>query len=40
MTTLASVPRAATPVAGPPARFRDLLAAEWIKTRSLRPPRG
>jgi hypothetical protein len=29
MTTLA-------PIAGPPARFRDLLAAEWIKTRYLR----
>lgn len=24
------------PVAEPPARFRDLLASEWIKTRSLR----
>ncbi|MEU5241199.1 ABC transporter permease [Streptomyces lydicus] len=35
MTTLASVPPAAR-VTGPPARFRDLLAAEWIKTRSLR----
>lgn len=35
MTTLASAPRTA-PVAGPPARFRDLLASEWIKTRSLR----
>lgn len=35
MTTLASAPRT-TPVGGPPARFRDLLAAEWIKTRSLR----
>ncbi|MFF4222199.1 ABC transporter permease [Streptomyces abikoensis] len=35
MTTLAPVPRT-TSVAGPPARFRDLLAAEWIKTRSLR----
>ncbi|MFI1968367.1 hypothetical protein BLA24_13545 [Streptomyces cinnamoneus] len=35
MTTLASVPPA-TPVAGPPARFRDLLSAEWIKMRSLR----
>ncbi|MDG9709242.1 ABC transporter permease [Streptomyces sp. DH10] len=35
MTALASVPRTA-PVAVPPARFRDLLASEWIKTRSLR----
>ncbi|MFF7728465.1 ABC transporter permease [Streptomyces sp. NPDC008001] len=36
MTTLAPAPRA-TPAAGPPpARFRDLLASEWIKTRSLR----
>ncbi|MGX1541386.1 ABC transporter permease [Streptomyces adustus] len=35
MTTLASL-SPATPVAGPPARFGDLLAAEWIKTRSLR----
>ncbi|MFI0965958.1 ABC transporter permease [Streptomyces sp. NPDC021080] len=35
MTTLASAPRTA-PVAGPPARFSDLLASEWIKTRSLR----
>jgi hypothetical protein len=35
MTTLASV-SPATPVAGPPARFRDLLASEWIKMRSLR----
>ncbi|MEV7617604.1 ABC transporter permease [Streptomyces sp. NPDC089799] len=32
MTTLASV----APAAGPPARFRDLLASEWIKMRSLR----
>ncbi len=38
MTTLASIsPTAsAAPAAGPPARFRDLLAAEWIKMRSLR----
>ncbi|MFI0786015.1 ABC transporter permease [Streptomyces lydicus] len=35
MTTLTSVPPAAR-TAGPPARFRDLLAAEWIKIRSLR----
>ncbi|MCX4695086.1 ABC transporter permease [Streptomyces sp. NBC_01408] len=35
MTTLASV-FSATPVTGPPARFRDLLASEWIKMRSLR----
>ncbi|WP_073947536.1 hypothetical protein [Streptomyces kebangsaanensis] len=35
MTTLTSVPRV-TPAAEPPARFRDLLASEWIKTRSLR----
>ncbi|GHC39578.1 ABC transporter permease [Streptomyces cinnamoneus] len=35
MTTLASVPLT-TPVAGPPVRFRDLLASEWIKLRSLR----
>ncbi|MGW2815957.1 ABC transporter permease [Streptomyces sp. NPDC001415] len=35
MTTLASLPRT-VPVAAPPARFRDLLAAEWIKIRSLR----
>ncbi|MFF0384151.1 ABC transporter permease [Streptomyces sp. NPDC004286] len=38
MTTAASVPTATSsaPVAEPPARFRDLLASEWIKTRSLR----
>ncbi|GGU97395.1 ABC transporter permease [Streptomyces filipinensis] len=35
MTTLASG-SPATPVTGPPARFRDLLASEWIKVRSLR----
>ncbi|MFF4014505.1 ABC transporter permease [Streptomyces sp. NPDC001843] len=35
MTTLASV-SPTTRVTGPPARFRDLLASEWIKTRSLR----
>ncbi|GHG62982.1 ABC transporter permease [Streptomyces griseocarneus] len=35
MTTLASV-SPATAVTGPPVRFRDLLAAEWIKMRSLR----
>ncbi|MFF8264245.1 ABC transporter permease [Streptomyces virginiae] len=35
MTTRASVPLT-TPVAGPPARFRDLLASEWIKIRTLR----
>ncbi len=35
MTTLASVPLT-TPVAGPLVRFRDLLASEWIKMRSLR----
>ncbi|MDH6124930.1 ABC transporter permease [Kitasatospora sp. GP82] len=40
MTTLASVPpitaAAPAPAAEPPARFGDLLASEWIKTRSLR----
>jgi ABC-2 type transport system permease protein len=38
MNTLAtaSPPTSAAPVAEPPARFRDLLAAEWIKMRSLR----
>ncbi|MFB7527397.1 ABC transporter permease [Streptomyces sp. NPDC056178] len=38
MTTLASVAPtpSAAPVAEPPARFRDLLASEWIKMRSLR----
>ncbi|GGX64056.1 ABC transporter permease [Streptomyces hiroshimensis] len=35
MTTLASATPAAR-VAAPPARFRDLLASEWIKMRSLR----
>jgi hypothetical protein len=35
MTTPASALRT-TPVAAPPARFRDLLASEWIKMRSLR----
>ncbi|MGV9338734.1 ABC transporter permease [Streptomyces sp. NPDC003688] len=35
MTTLTSAPRT-TSVTAPPARFRDLFAAEWIKTRSLR----
>ncbi len=35
MTTLVSV-LPTTPVTGPPARFRDLLACEWIKMRSLR----
>ena len=35
MTTLTSAARTA-PVAAPPARFRDLLASEWIKMRSLR----
>ncbi|MEV6586841.1 ABC transporter permease [Streptomyces acidicola] len=35
MTTLTSV-SGTTPVAEPPARFRDLLASEWIKVRSLR----
>ncbi|WP_328743397.1 ABC transporter permease [Streptomyces caniferus] len=35
MTTLASV-APATLVTTPPARFRDLLASEWIKMRSLR----
>ncbi|GGR11133.1 ABC transporter permease [Streptomyces netropsis] len=41
MTTLTSVPQAASaaPVAEPPARFRDLLASEWIKMRSLRSTR-
>ncbi|MFB6714417.1 MULTISPECIES: ABC transporter permease [unclassified Streptomyces] len=38
MTTLASVAPtpSAPPVAEPCARFRDLLASEWIKMRSLR----
>lgn len=38
MTTATSVPTATSsaPVAEPPARFRDLLASEWIKMRSLR----
>jgi ABC-2 type transport system permease protein len=38
MTTLAPVSPApsAAPVAEPAARFRDLVAAEWIKIRSLR----
>ncbi|MFF4284458.1 ABC transporter permease [Streptomyces sp. NPDC001633] len=35
MTTLTSVPRP-TPVTAPPVRFRDLLASEWLKIRSLR----
>lgn len=35
MTALTTSPPA-TAVAEPPARFRDLLASEWIKTRSLR----
>ncbi|GAA2473844.1 ABC transporter permease [Streptomyces mauvecolor] len=38
MTTLASAPATtlAASLAEPPARFRDLIASEWIKTRSLR----
>ncbi|WP_405006822.1 ABC transporter permease [Kitasatospora purpeofusca] len=38
MTTLASAPAtiSAASLAEPPARFRDLIASEWIKTRSLR----
>ncbi|MEU5428915.1 ABC transporter permease [Streptomyces olivoreticuli] len=38
MTTLASATAttSAGSLAEPPARFRDLLASEWIKTRSLR----
>ncbi|MEV4560367.1 ABC transporter permease [Kitasatospora sp. NPDC049285] len=38
MTTLATAPAtsSAAPLAEPPARFRDLIASEWIKTRSLR----
>ncbi|MFJ3965162.1 ABC transporter permease [Streptomyces sp. NPDC090036] len=36
MTALAPVVHPATAVTGPPARFRDLLASEWIKMRSLR----
>jgi hypothetical protein len=38
MTTVASVSTATSsaPLAGAPARFRDLLASEWIKVRSLR----
>lgn len=35
MTALVSL-SLATDAAGPPARFRDLLASEWIKMRSLR----
>ncbi|MEV0534152.1 ABC transporter permease [Kitasatospora sp. NPDC050463] len=35
MTMLATAPRT-TPAAAPAARFGDLVAAEWIKTRSLR----
>ncbi|MFD5537653.1 ABC transporter permease [Streptomyces sp. NPDC127079] len=35
MTTPPAVPRT-TPGTAPPALFRDLVAAEWIKTRSLR----
>ncbi|MGW2637006.1 ABC transporter permease [Streptomyces sp. NPDC001348] len=35
MTTLSAAPPAVQ-AGGPPARFRDLLAAEWIKMRSLR----
>ncbi|MFI5817189.1 ABC transporter permease [Streptomyces sp. NPDC051643] len=35
MTALVSL-SPATDAAGPPARFRDLLASEWIKMRSLR----
>ncbi|WP_425247789.1 ABC transporter permease [Streptomyces sp. NEAU-NA10] len=38
MTTLASTAPTTSiaPAAEPPARFRDLIASEWIKTRSLR----
>lgn len=38
MTTLSTVPPITShgPVTEPPARFGDLLAAEWIKLRSLR----
>ncbi|MFB6979047.1 ABC transporter permease [Streptomyces scopuliridis] len=38
MTAPTSLPPATSPapVSEPPARFRDLLAAEWIKMRSLR----
>ncbi|MFD7336796.1 ABC transporter permease [Streptomyces violascens] len=38
MTTLATAPTtiSAAPLAEPPARFRDLIASEWIKMRSLR----
>ncbi|MEV7728695.1 ABC transporter permease [Streptomyces sp. NPDC087917] len=38
MTTLTSPSptTSAAPVAGPPALFRDLIASEWIKMRSLR----
>ncbi|GGU43810.1 ABC transporter permease [Streptomyces coeruleorubidus] len=35
MTALASVPPTAS-LTAPPARFRDLLASEWIRMRSLR----
>ncbi|MBF9127813.1 ABC transporter permease [Plantactinospora sp. S1510] len=36
VTAAGPPPVSARPVADPPARFRDLLAAEWIKMRSLR----
>ncbi|MFC1401703.1 MULTISPECIES: ABC transporter permease [Streptacidiphilus] len=37
MTAVTHAPRAAAPSAGePPARFRDLLAAEWLKLWTLR----
>jgi ABC-2 type transport system permease protein len=36
MTTMMTFPRAAATAAEPRARFRDLLAAEWIKLWSLR----
>jgi ABC-2 type transport system permease protein len=36
LSAVASHRNSAGPVTDPPARFRDLLAAEWIKMRSLR----
>ncbi|MCF3131096.1 ABC transporter permease [Streptomyces olivochromogenes] len=36
MATSVPTTTSAAPVAAPPARFRDVLAAEWIKMRSLR----
>ncbi|MFC6021131.1 hypothetical protein ACFP2T_33780 [Plantactinospora solaniradicis] len=36
LSTAVPPPTSSGPVIDPPARFRDLLAAEWIKMRSLR----